>query len=139
MIRRPPRSTLGPYTTRFRAGVIVVMRTPLSRVSRRGRVTLVVLAVLLVLIAVADRALDIWADWLWFDETGYTEVYSGILTTRVLLLLTFGVGVGLIIAVNLYLAYRLRPLVRPHSAEQHALDRYRMLLLPRMGTWIALL
>ena len=115
------------------------MRTPLSRVSRRGRVTLVVLAVLLVIIAVADRAFDIWADWLWFDEVGYTDVYSGVLTTRLLLFLTFGLGVGVIVAVNLYLAYRLRPLLRPHSAEQHALDRYRMFLLPRMGTWIAIL
>ncbi|GAA0921062.1 UPF0182 family membrane protein [Virgisporangium aurantiacum] len=115
------------------------MRTPLSRVSRRGRVTLVVLAVLLVLVAITDRAFDIWADWLWYDETGYTDVYSGILTTRALLLATFGLGVGLIVAVNLYLAYRMRPLLRPHSAEQHALDRYRMFLLPRMGTWIAVI
>ena len=115
------------------------MRTPLSRVSRRGRVTLVVLAVLLVLVAIADRAFDIWADWLWFDEVGYTDVYTGVLTTRILLFLTFGLGVGLIVAVNLYLAYRMRPLLRPHSAEQHALDRYRMFLLPRMGTWITIL
>jgi uncharacterized protein len=115
------------------------MRTPLSRVSRRGRVTLVVLAVLLVLMAIADRAFDIWADWLWFDEVGYTDVFTGVLTTRALLFLTFGLGVGLVIAVNLYLAYRMRPLLRPHSAEQHALDRYRMFLLPRMGTWITVL
>jgi uncharacterized protein len=115
----------------------VVLRTPLSRVSRRGRITLIVLATLLVLIAVLDRAVDIWADWLWFDEVGYTRVFSGVLTTRLLLFATFGLGVGLIVAINLYLAYRLRPLLRPHSAEQHALDRYRMILLPRMGTWIA--
>jgi uncharacterized membrane protein (UPF0182 family) len=98
-----------------------------------------VLAVLLVLIAVADRAVDIWADYLWFDEVGYTEVFSGVLTTRLLLFVTFGLGVALIVAINLYLAYRMRPLLRPHSAEQHALDRYRMLMLPRMGTWIVLL
>jgi uncharacterized protein len=115
------------------------MRTPLSRVSRRGRVTLVVLAVLLVLMAIADRAFDIWADWLWFDEVGYTDIYTSVLTTRTLLFLTFALGVGLVIAVNLYLAYRMRPLLRPHSAEQHALDRYRMFLLPRMGTWITIL
>jgi uncharacterized membrane protein (UPF0182 family) len=114
----------------------VVLRSPLSRVSRRGRVTLVVLAVLLVLTAVADRLISIWADWLWFGETGYRDVYGGILSTRFLLFLTFGLGVGLVVAINLYLAYRMRPLLRPHSAEQHALDRYRLLLLPRMGMWI---
>jgi uncharacterized membrane protein (UPF0182 family) len=115
------------------------MRSPLSRVSRRGRVTLVVLAVLLVIIAFADRIVDIWADYLWFDEVGYNRIYSGVLTTRLLLFLTFGFGVGLIVALNLYLAYRMRPLLRPHSAEQHALDRYRMLMLPRMGMWITVL
>jgi uncharacterized membrane protein (UPF0182 family) len=99
---------------------------------------LIVLAVLLVLIAVLDRTVDIWADWLWFQEVGYTGVFTGVLTTRLLLFATFGLGVGLIVAVNLYLAYRVRPLLRPHSAEQHALDRYRMILLPRMGTWIAI-
>jgi uncharacterized membrane protein (UPF0182 family) len=115
------------------------MRTPLSRVSRRGRVTMVVLGILLVLIAIADRIIDLWADWLWFTEVRYTRVFSGMLTTRLLLLATFGIGVGLIVALNLYLAYRMRPLLRPHSAEQHALDRYRMLLLPRMGMWIGIL
>jgi uncharacterized protein len=115
------------------------MRTPLSRVSRRGRVTMVVLGILLVLIAIADRVIDLLADWLWFTEVGYTDVFSGVLTTRLLLFATFGIGVGLIVALNLYLAYRMRPLLRPHSAEQHALDRYRMLLLPRMGMWIAII
>jgi len=114
------------------------MRTPLGRMSRRGRVTMVVLGIVLVIMAVADRIVDVWADWLWFGEVGYTEVFSGVLTTRLLLFATFGLAVGLIVALNLYLAYRMRPLLRPHSAEQHALDRYRMLLLPRMGMWIAI-
>jgi uncharacterized membrane protein (UPF0182 family) len=44
----------------------------------------------------------------------------------------------LIVGGNLYLAYRLRPLLRPHSPEQATLERYRMVLTPRIGTWIAL-
>jgi len=39
----------------------------------------------------------------------------------------------------MYLAYRLRPFVRLRSPEQQALERYRMLLQPRMGLWIVLL
>jgi len=66
-----------------------------------------------------------------------TQVFTGILGARVLLFLLFGVGVGLVVWINLYLAYRLRPLLRPHSAEQHTLDRYRMLLLPGIRLWIS--
>ena len=47
--------------------------------------------------------------------------------------------IGGIVGGNLYLAYRLRPLLRPRSAEQHALDRYRMLLSGRIGWWIGII
>jgi len=116
----------------------VVMRTPLGRVSRRGRVTVAVLAVVFLLFTVFDRVVDAWTDWLWFSEVHYTQVFKGVLTTRLALFVLFGLGMALFVAGNLYLAYRLRPLLRPHSAEQHTLERYRMLLVPRFGTWISL-
>src|SRR5947209_8196601 len=99
------------------------MRTPLGRVSRRGRVTIVVLAVLFGLFTLLDRVVDAWTDWLWFSEAHYTRVFSGVLTTRIALFALFGLAVALVVGANLYLAYRLRPLLRPHSAEQHTLDR----------------
>jgi hypothetical protein len=46
---------------------------------------------------------------------------------------------AVVVGGNLYLAYRLRPLLRPHSAEQATLERYRMVLTPRIGTWIGVL
>ncbi|MGW0150808.1 UPF0182 family protein, partial [Streptomyces sp. NPDC003333] len=79
-----------------------------------------------------------WTDWLWFDEVRYTQVFTGVLATRLLLFLVIGLGMAAIVAGNLWLAYRLRPQLRPHSAEQATLERYRMLLSPRLGTWIAL-
>jgi uncharacterized membrane protein (UPF0182 family) len=112
------------------------MRAPLSRVSRRGRVTVVVLAVVFLLFTLLDRVVDAWTDWLWFSEVKYTQVFTSVLTTRLVLFALFGAGLGLFVGANLYLAYRLRPLLRPHSAEQHSLERYRMLLVPRFGTWI---
>ncbi|NJC81276.1 COG1615 family transporter [Planosporangium mesophilum] len=112
------------------------MRTPMARVNRRGRVTIVVLAVLFLLFTLFDRMIDAWTDWLWFDEVHYRQVFSGVLTTRLVLFAIFGVGMAVIVAANLYLAYRMRPLLRPHSLEQQALDRYRLLLAPRVGTWI---
>src|SRR5919112_596010 len=65
------------------------------------------------------------------------RVTAGVLLTRLLLFLAVGLAMALVIAANLYLAYRLRPLLRPHSAEQATLERYRMVIAPRLGTWIA--
>jgi uncharacterized protein len=115
------------------------MRTPLARVSRRGRITIAVLVVVFLLFTVFDRVIGAWTDWLWFSEVHYTQVFTGVLRTRLILFVLFGLGVAAIIAGNLYLAYRLRPLLRPHSAEQHALDRYRLILLPHITAWIAAL
>ncbi|WVK89480.1 UPF0182 family protein [Dactylosporangium sp. AC04546] len=114
------------------------MRNPMTRVSRRGRVTIAVLVVVFLLFTVFDRVVGAWADYLWFSEVKYTQVFSGVLTTRLWMFLIFGLAVALVIAANLYLAYRTRPLLRPHSAEQHALDRYRLFLLPHMTGWIVL-
>ena len=114
------------------------MRSPLPRVSRRGRVTIVVLAVVLLVFMFADRIVNLWTDWLWFGEVGYTSVFTGVLRTRLLLFLIFGVVMAGIVFGNLYLAYRTRPLLRANSLEQHALDRYRVLLTPRIKLWLAL-
>ena len=114
------------------------MRSPLPRVSRRGKVTIAVVSGALILLMFLDRIVDLWTDWLWFDEVDYTNVFGGLIRTKILLFVLFGLGMAAFIGGNLYLAYRLRPLLRTHSPEQHALERYRMLLSPRMGLWIAL-
>ncbi|NES15379.1 UPF0182 family protein [Micromonospora sp. PPF5-17] len=105
--------------------------------SRRGRVTIGVLIGVFVLFTLLGWGVNAWTDWLWFDEVRYTRVFTGVLTTRLLLFLLVGLGMALVIAVNLWLAHRLRPQLRPHSPEQATLERYRMLLSPRLGTWIA--
>ncbi|MBN1172881.1 MAG: UPF0182 family protein [Micromonosporaceae bacterium] len=106
--------------------------------SRRGRVTIGVLSVLLVVFILFDKFVNLWADYLWFKEVHYSTIFMTGLKTRLLLFFLFGMVVAGIVAANLYLAYRTRPLLRPHSAEQHSLDRYRLALLPRIGLWIAL-
>jgi uncharacterized membrane protein (UPF0182 family) len=107
--------------------------------SRRAKVTTAVVVGVIVLFMLLGTVVDLWTNVLWYDEVGYTEVYSRMLFTRIGLLLAVGVGMALIVAINLVLAYRLRPLLRPHSPEQASLERYRMLLTPRIGLWIALL
>ena len=57
-------------------------------------------------------------------------MFSKLLWTRVLLFLLFGGLMALIVGVNLYLAFRLRPMFRPHSPEQANLERYREVITP---------
>src|SRR3712207_9165121 len=111
MIRRPPRSTLFPYTTLFRSiGAI---------------------AVLLVLFTAIGTLTNVYVDYLWFDETDYTEVFWTELQTRALLFAVAGVATGGLTALAIYLAYRFRPTFRPMSLEQQNLERYRQSIEPR--------
>jgi hypothetical protein len=112
------------------------MRSPLPKVSRRGKVTMIVVSAALVLLIFLDQLVDLWADWLWYTEVDYTAVFGGLLRTKIWLFLLFGVVVGAFVGGSLYLAYRLRPLLRANSPEQHALERYRMLISPRIGLWV---
>jgi uncharacterized membrane protein (UPF0182 family) len=107
--------------------------------SRRGRVTVGVLVGVFLLFTLLGWGIDAYTDLLWFREVQFTNVFQGVLLTRLLLFLAIGLAMALIIGVNLYLAYRLRPLLRPHSAEQATLERYRMVLTPRLGTWITII
>ncbi|WBB79360.1 UPF0182 family protein [Micromonospora sp. WMMD882] len=112
--------------------------TPLPRMSRRGRVTIGVLIGVFVLFTLLGWGVQAWTDWLWFDEVDYTQVFTGVLVTRLLLFLAVGLGMAALVGGNLWLAHRLRPGLRPHSAEQATLERYRMVLGPRIGMWILL-
>jgi uncharacterized membrane protein (UPF0182 family) len=107
--------------------------------SRRGRVTVGVLVGVFLLFTLLGWGIDAYTDYLWFEEVTFTGVFSGVLVTRLVLFLAIGLAMALVIAANLYLAYRLRPLLRPHSAEQATLERYRMVIQPRIGTWIAII
>src|SRR3954464_5351504 len=113
--------------------------SPLPRMSRRGRVTVGVLVGVFLLFTLLGWGIDAYTDLLWFREVHFANVFSAVLVTRLLLFLAVGLAMALIIGANLYLAYRLRPLLRPHSAEQATLERYRMIIAPRLGTWIAVL
>jgi uncharacterized membrane protein (UPF0182 family) len=74
--------------------------------------------------------LSLYTDLLWFQSTGYTEVFSTVLLTRTVLFFTFGLLMALFIGVNTAVAYRVRPPFRPMSLEQQNLERYRVSLEP---------
>jgi hypothetical protein len=118
---------------------VVIRNSPLPRMSRRGRVTIGVLVGIFLFFTLLGWVVDGWTDWLWFREVDHTEVFSRMLTTKILLFVLVGLGMALFVAGNLYLAYRLRPLLRPHSPEQATLERYRLAIAPRIGLWIGIL
>jgi uncharacterized protein len=105
--------------------------------SRRGKVTVAVIVGAFVLFSLLGNAVELYTELLWFREVEFTQIFTGVLFTRLGLFLAVGVGMALLVALNLWLAYRLRPLLRPHSPEQQSLERYRQVLTPRIGLWIA--
>ncbi|WP_245753769.1 UPF0182 family protein [Geodermatophilus ruber] len=109
------------------------MRPPVSvpTLSRRAKVVIGAIGVLLVLFTVIGTLTNVYVDYLWFDETGYTEVFWTELQTRALLFAVAGVATGGLTALAIYLAYRFRPTFRPMSLEQQNLERYRQSLEPR--------
>ncbi|WP_233496168.1 UPF0182 family protein [Geodermatophilus sp. TF02-6] len=109
------------------------MRPPVSvpTLSRRAKVVIGAIAVLLVLFTAIGTLTNVYVDYLWFDETHYTEVFWTELQARALLFAVAGVATGGLTALAVHLAYRFRPTFRPMSLEQQNLERYRQSLEPR--------
>src|SRR3954471_23341136 len=112
---------------------------PVPTLSRRAKLILGAIAVLLALFTVIGTLTNVYVDFLWFDETKYTEVFWTELQTRALLFAVAGVATGGLVALSVYLAYRFRPAFRPMSLEQQNLERYRQSLEPRRTLVLSLL
>jgi uncharacterized protein len=113
----------------------VAMRppVPVPTLSRRAKLVIGAIAVLLVLFTAVGTLTNVYVDYLWFDETGFTQIFWTELQTRALLFAVAGVATGGLVAAAIYLAYRHRPTFRPMSLEQQNLERYRQSLEPRRG------
>jgi uncharacterized membrane protein (UPF0182 family) len=111
----------------------VAMRPPLPvpSISRRAKIIIGVVVLLVVILSVLGSLVRLYVDWLWFGEVGYRGVFTTGLRTRVFLFLLFGVLMAVVVGGNLVLAYRLRPPFRPMSVEQQNLERYRTAIEPR--------
>ncbi len=104
---------------------------------QRSRALIGTAVILVALFFLASVFTGIWTDRLWFRSVGYAEVFNTVLGTRVLLFLVFGIALGAIVALNIALAFRFRPVFRPASQEQVNLDRYREVVEP-MRRWLLL-
>ncbi len=89
--------------------------------------TLIVLGVLALLFGVFT---NLWTERLWFNSTGFGEVFTTQLVTQIALFAAFGLLTFVAIVGTAVLAYRLRPRYRPMSVEQQSLERYREAIEP---------
>ncbi len=104
---------------------------PVPTLSRRAKLVIGIVAVMLVLFTVIGTLTNVYVDYLWFDETGFTEVFWTEIQTRALLFAVAALAMGGLVALAVYLAYRFRPAFRPMSLEQQNLERYRQSVEPR--------
>ena len=67
---------------------------PVPTLSRRAKTVIGIVAVLLVLFTVIGTLTNVYVDYLWFDETGFTEVFWTEVQTRALLFAVAAVATG---------------------------------------------
>ena len=112
-------------------------RRAFGRVS--GRIVLIVVAVLLFALIVFGRALArFYVDYLWHDSLGRSDVFWGVLWTKIALFLAFLVVFLVLAGLNLYIADRTAPRafpanVHPYVERFHEVFGHRLRLV-RYGT-----
>ena len=110
-------------------------RLAFSRRSRRSRgpgprrIRVIAFGLLLVgsILMLSLRGLaGFYTDYLWFDELGYGDVFRSVLFAQVVLVVLFTSLFFVICFVNLTVADRLAPAVRPPGPEEDLLARYHL-------------
>lgn len=109
------------------------MRPPVGmpKLSRRSRILLIVGGILLVALIAGSRFINVYVDWLWYGEVGYRQVMTTQLFTRLGLWAAGAVLLGGVLALNLWLTYRYRPVFVPVSGPEDPLARYRTVITER--------
>ncbi|MEY3578865.1 MAG: hypothetical protein RIS49_843 [Actinomycetota bacterium] len=64
-------------------------------------------------------------DWLWFNSVDFTSVWTTVLSTKIQLFIIFGLLTSFVISLNIFIAYKRRPLYVPTSIEINGVERLR--------------
>ena len=86
--------------------------------------------VLFVLGSVLVSSSGFYADLLWYRSVDFVNVWQTTLFTKIYLFIGFGLVTSLFITLNIYLAFRKRPIYVPVAVEADNLERYRTQLEP---------
>ncbi|MDP3713717.1 MAG: UPF0182 family protein [Mycobacteriales bacterium] len=108
----------------------MAVRTPGAGLPARPRLLAPSLVVVALVLLLGGVGIALYTDLLWFRDVGFSEVFSTVLRTKLLLFVAFGLLMALLVGANITLAYRLRPPFRPMSLEQQNLERYRVAVEP---------
>ena len=110
------------------------MRASAGGNSNRRRAVLVVFAIALVILITSLRGLaNFYTDYLWFSSLDLGSVWSKILWTRVGLGALFTAIFAVLLWINLWVADRLGPSVRPRGPEEELVERYHAAVGQRAG------
>ena len=91
----------------------------------RRRLLAVIVVVVVLLLLSANRIATLLTDWWWYSSVDARDVFADVIGTRLLLGVLATLGLGVLIAVNLQVARRLRPLVVPSTPQQAIIETYR--------------
>jgi uncharacterized protein len=103
----------------------------------RSRALVITIGVMIALFLAMTGFSSFWTERLWFSSVGYGSVFTTLVTTKIGLFAVFGLAMATVVAVNIVIAYRYRPIFRPASPEQISLDRYRDAVTP-IRLWLML-
>lgn len=107
-----------------------------ERPGRRARALVITGVVLVLGFFLLTAFASVYTDRLWYKEVGYGQVFSTMLWTRVGLFVGFGALMAAIVAVNMHLAFRFRPLFRMAPSDA-SVERYRDAVTPIRGWLLA--
>ena len=88
------------------------------------------IAILTILAVILVSLSGFYVDFLWFRSVEYSSVWSKLVTTKALLFIIFGAATSLVIMMNIFIAYKRRPIYVPINVEADNLERYRSQIEP---------
>lgn len=86
---------------------------------------------LVVVLALGSALIGPYVDWLWFRQVGFESVFSTVLLTRLVQAAVVGLVIGGLLALNVVIAYRARPVFVPTGASEEPMARYRGAIMAR--------
>ncbi|MGI8577480.1 MAG: UPF0182 family membrane protein [Nocardioidaceae bacterium] len=103
--------------------------------SKRPRALWPTLAIVVLLVVFISIFVEIWTSKLWFSSLGFGGVFTKVLVTRIGLFIVFGVAFAGIVAGNVALAYRMRPILISDGYRNPTVERYQDTLDP-IRRWV---